>query len=150
MQDILNKKTLNDIDCKDARVIVRVDFNVPIKDGIVTDRKRIVAALPTIKHLLDNKCKIILLSHLSRIKSIDDIKSGKKSLKPVAKVLQELLPNNDVEFLDTNRGQVVIDTVEKLEGGEILVLENTRYCDVNDQGEVVKLESKCDETLGKE
>jgi phosphoglycerate kinase len=150
MQDILNKKTLNDIDCKDARVIVRVDFNVPIKDGIVADRKRIVAALPTIKHLLSNKCKIILLSHLSRIKSLDDIKSNKKTLKPVAEVLQELLPENDVHFLDVNRGQIVIDAVEKLENGQILILENTRYCDVNDQGEVVKLESKCDDALGKE
>ncbi|MDR0675331.1 MAG: phosphoglycerate kinase [Mycoplasmataceae bacterium] len=150
MQNILNKKTLNDIDCNNARVIVRVDFNVPIKDNIVTDRKRIVAALPTIQHLLNNKCKIILLSHLSRIKSLDDIKSNKKSLKPVAEVLQELLPNNDVEFLNVNRGQMVIDAVEKLEPGQILILENTRYCDVNEKGEVVKLESKCDENLGKE
>jgi phosphoglycerate kinase len=150
MQDILNKKTLNDIDCKDARVIVRVDFNVPIKDGMVVDRKRIVAALPTIEYLLGNKCKIILLSHLSRIKSLDDIKSGKKSLEPVAEVLQELLPDNDVEFLSVNRGQMVVDAVEKLQAGQILILENTRYCDVNEKGEVVKLESKCDETLGKE
>jgi phosphoglycerate kinase len=150
MSNILNKKTLNDIDCKDARVIVRVDFNVPIKDDVVTDRKRIVAALPTIQHLLENKCKIILLSHLSRIKSIDDIKSNKKSLQPVAEVLQELLPDNNVIFLNANRGQIVIDAVEKLKSGEILLLENTRYCDVNEAGEIVKLESKCDDSLGKE
>jgi phosphoglycerate kinase len=150
MQDILNKKTLKDVDCLNARVIVRVDFNVPIKDGKVTDTKRIVAALPTIQHLLENKCKIILLSHLSRIKSLDDIKSGKKSLKPAADVLQELLPEDDITFLNFNRGQELIDAVEKMEPKQILVLENTRYCDVNEKGEVVKLESKCDDQLGKE
>jgi phosphoglycerate kinase len=150
MQDILNKKTLNDIECKNARVIVRVDFNVPIKDGVVTDPKRIVAALPTIQYLLDNHCQIILLSHLSRIKSLDDINSGKKSLKPIATVLQKLLPNNQVIFLNVNRGQPVVDMVNQLQSGQILLLENTRYCDVNAQGEVVKLESKCDANLGKE
>ncbi|MDR0739418.1 MAG: phosphoglycerate kinase [Mycoplasmataceae bacterium] len=147
---MLNKKTLLDINCKDERVIVRVDFNVPIKDGKVVDPKRIVAAIPTIKHLLDNNCKVILLSHLSRIKTLDDIKSGKKSLKPVADVLQQLLPNNQVIFLNFNRGRKLITAVEELQHKQILLLENTRYCDVNDAGEVVKLESKCDEQLGKE
>ncbi|MDR2369147.1 MAG: phosphoglycerate kinase [Mycoplasmataceae bacterium] len=147
---MLNKKTLDDIDCEGAKVIIRVDFNVPIKDGVVTDPKRIVAALPTIQYLLRHNCKIILLSHLSRIKNLDDIKSGKKSLAPVVKVLQELLPNHDVLFLNVNRGPSVVDAVEKLKAGQILLLENTRYCDVNANGELVKLESKCDEALGKE
>ncbi|MDR3330206.1 MAG: phosphoglycerate kinase [Mycoplasmataceae bacterium] len=147
---MLNKKTLKDVDLQHERVIGRVDFNVPIKDGQVVDSKRIVAAIPTIEYLIENKCKIILLSHLSRIKSIDDIKSGKKSLEPVADVLQELLPQAKVEFCPESRGQAVVDAVEKLGEREVLLLENTRYNDVNEKGEVVKLESKCDETLGKE
>jgi phosphoglycerate kinase len=150
MQDILNKKTLNDVDLKDMRVIVRADFNVPIKDGVVTDRKRIIAAMPTIEFLLENKCKIILLSHLSRIKSIADIESGKKSLKPVADVLQELFPEVEVKFLNVNRGQAVKDAADKLQGRQILVLENTRYNDIDAQGELVKLESKCNNALGEE
>ena len=79
-----NKKTLKDINLDNKRVIVRFDFNVPIKNGNVTNDKRITAAIPTIKYLLDKKCKIIGLSHLSRIKSIDDIKSNKKSLKELS------------------------------------------------------------------
>ncbi|MDR2823097.1 MAG: phosphoglycerate kinase, partial [Mycoplasmataceae bacterium] len=84
MNSILNKKTLADVDFQDKRVIVRLDFNVPLKDGQVVDAKRITAALPTLQYLLDNNCKIIVLSHLSRIKSLDDINSNKKSLAPVA------------------------------------------------------------------
>jgi phosphoglycerate kinase len=150
MQDILNKKTLNDVSLNNARVIVRVDFNVPIKDGHVVDSKRITAATQTIQHLLECKCKIILLSHLSRIKSLEDITSGKKSLKPVADILQDLFPEVVVKFCPESRGQVVIDAVEQLKEREILLLENTRYNDVNEKGEVVKLESKCDDELGKE
>jgi phosphoglycerate kinase len=150
MQNILNKKTLNDIDCENARVLVRVDFNVPIKDGVVTDRKRIEAALPTIQYLLDKKCKIILLSHLSRIKSLDDIQSGKKSLLPAASVLQELLPDVPIEFLNVNRGPLLINAVEQLNSGQILLIENTRYCDIDVNGKIVKLESKCDDELSRE
>ncbi|MDR1991460.1 MAG: phosphoglycerate kinase [Mycoplasmataceae bacterium] len=147
---MLNKKTLNDIDCENARVLVRVDFNVPIKDGVVTDRKRIEAALPTIQYLLDKKCKIILLSHLSRIKSLDDIQSGKKSLLPAASVLQELLPDVPIEFLNVNRGPLLINAVEQLNSGQILLIENTRYCDIDVNGKIVKLESKCDDELSRE
>lgn len=98
---MLNKKTLKDVDLNSKKVIVRLDFNVPIKDGKITDSKRIIATLPTINHLIQNNCKIILLSHLSRIKTLDDIKSGKKSLKIVAEELQKLLPNNKVSFIPT-------------------------------------------------
>jgi phosphoglycerate kinase len=147
MSNYLNKKTLTDVDLKNKTVIIRVDFNVPLKDGVVTDPKRITAAIPTLKYLIDNNCKIIVLSHLSRIKSLDDIKSGKKSLAPVAKVLQKLLSNTT--FLPQNVGQAVKDAVAKLQPGHILLLENTRYNDVNDKNEVVKLESKCNPELGK-
>jgi phosphoglycerate kinase len=147
MSNFLNKKTLADVDLKNKTVIIRVDFNVPLKNGVVTDPKRITAAIPTLKHLIDNNCKIIALSHLSRIKTLDDIKSGKKSLAPVAKELQKILPNT--AFLSQNVGQPVKDAVAKLQPGHILLLENTRYNDVNDKNEVVKLESKCNPELGK-
>ena len=146
---MLNKKTLRDVDLKNKRVIARLDFNVPIKDGKITDTKRIVATIPTLKFLIENNCKIILLSHLSRIKSIDDIKSGKKSLKLVAEELQKLLPNNKVTFITSSIGQQVVDAANNLKSGEILLLENTRYNDVNENNEVVKKESKCDNDLGK-
>jgi phosphoglycerate kinase len=147
MSNFLNKKTLSDVDLRNKTVIVRVDFNVPLKNGVVTDPKRITAAIPTLKYLIDNNCKVIALSHLSRIKSLDDIKSGKKSLAPVAKELQKLIPNTT--FLPQNVGQSVKDAVAKLQPGHILLLENTRYNDVNDNNEVVKLESKCNSELGK-
>lgn len=146
---MLNKKTLKDVDLQGKKVICRVDFNVPMKDGKITDNKRIVASLPTIKHLTENGCKIILLSHLSRIKTLDDIKSGKKSLSLVAQELQKLLPNNKVSFIPTSVGQQVIDAASKLQSGEIILLENTRYNDVNENNEVVKKESKCNDELGK-
>jgi phosphoglycerate kinase len=147
MSNFLNKKTLSDVDLRNKTVIVRVDFNVPLKDGVVTDPKRITAAIPTLKYLIDHNCKVIALSHLSRIKSLDDIKSGKKSLAPVAKELQKLIPNT--AFLPQNVGSSVTDAVAKLQPGHILLLENTRYNDVNDKNEVVKLESKCNPELGK-
>ncbi|GHU27016.1 hypothetical protein FACS1894152_2880 [Bacilli bacterium] len=150
MQSILNKKTLHDVNLKDKHVIVRVDFNVPVKDGKVVSNKRIQAALPTIKYLLAQNCKIILLSHLSRIKTIDDIKSGKKSLAPVAYELQVLLPDYSVKFVDASRGAKVEDAVRALEPQNIILLQNTRYNDVDENGEVVKLESKCNMDLGKE
>lgn len=144
-----NKKTLNDIKVDNKKVIVRVDFNVPIKDGKITDDKRIKAALPTIKHLIDKKCKIVLLSHLSRIKSLDDIKSNKKSLKVVYEDLKNKLPNTKIIFHENNVDPNLVSIVNNLEEGSIILLENTRYQDVNANGEVVKLESKNNPELGK-
>lgn len=146
---MFNKKCITDVNLKNKTVIVRVDYNVPIKDKVITDNKRIVASIPTLKHLIENNCKIILLSHLSRIKSLNDIKSGKKSLKIVADELKKQLKNVNVIFCEENTGKNVIDQVNKLKPQEILVLENTRYNDVNEKGEVVKKESKCDPELGK-
>ncbi|MDC4183340.1 phosphoglycerate kinase [Mycoplasma bradburyae] len=142
-----NKKTLKDIDLKDKTVIVRVDFNVPIKDGEVADEKRIIEALPTIKYLIEQNCKIILLSHLSRIKSLDDITSKKKSLKAVYENLSTKIDN--VKFLEQNFGYEVVEAVKKLQPKEVLLLENTRYNDVDHTGEVVKKESKNSQELGR-
>ncbi|SYV94385.1 Phosphoglycerate kinase, partial [Mycoplasmoides gallisepticum] len=142
-----NKKTLKDVDLKDKTVIVRVDFNVPIKDNKVIDDTRIVQALDTIKYLIEQNCKIVLLSHLSRIKSLEDISSKKKSLRPVYENLKTKL--NNVKFLEENVGYDVVEAVKQLKHQEVLLLENTRYNDVDNQGEVVKKESKNSPELGR-
>jgi phosphoglycerate kinase len=144
-----NKKTLKDANVASKKVVVRFDFNVPIKDKVITNDKRIVAALPTIKYLLDNKCSVIALSHLGRIKSIDDVKANTKSLAPIAKRLQELLPNNKVIFVDSIDFATIANKAKELQPGQILLLENTRYYDVNENNEVVKHESKNNDELAK-
>ncbi len=124
----MNKKVITDLDVNSKRVIVRVDFNVPMsktEEGKITDNARIVAALSTIKYLIENNAKVILLSHLGRPKG-----EAKKefSLAPVAKELSKLL-NKDVKFLQSNL--VVDDNVKtevlKLKDGEVALLENTRF-----------------------
>ncbi len=146
---MLSKKTLKDVNLSNKKVIVRVDYNVPIKEGKITDNKRIVASLPTLKYLIENNCKIILLSHLSRIKTTDDIKSGKKSLRLVAEELAKLLPETSVKFVPASVGQEVVDVANNLQPKQIILLENTRYNDVDENNNVVKKESKCDPELGK-
>lgn len=146
----IQKQTLADLDFAKKRVIIRVDFNVPIKNGQIKDDTRIIAALPTLKKLLDADCKIIALSHLSRIKTLEDKQSGKKSLAPVADRLRELLGSaaKRVVFANTTKQAEVKKLAEELAPREILVLENTRYYDVDDTGKVVKAESKNDPALG--
>lgn len=144
-----NKKTLNDLDLNNKKVIVRFDFNVPIKDGMIKNDKRIMAAIPTIKYLLDHNCSIIALSHLSRIKTVDDIKSNQKSLAPVAKKLSQLLPEINVLFEPSLDFKKIKTTAKNLKSKEILLLENTRYYDVDEKNKVVKLESKNDAKLAK-
>ena len=124
----MNKKVITDLDVNSKRVIVRVDFNVPMsktEEGKITDNARIVAALPTIKYLIENNARIILLSHLGRPKG-----EAKKefSLAPVAKELSKLL-NKDVKFLQSNLvvDDNVKDEVLKLKDGEVALLENTRF-----------------------
>lgn len=137
------KLIISDLDVKGKKVLVRVDFNVPIKDGVIGDDNRIVAALPTIKYIIDNGGKAILLSHLGRIKSDADKKG--LSLAPVAKRLGELL-EKDVEFVPSNEGKEVEDAIAKMNDGDVLVMENTRFQDIdNDFG---KRESKNDPKLG--
>lgn len=120
---MFNKKTVRDIDVKGKKVLVRVDFNVPLKNGTVGDDTRIRGALPTIQYLLDNGAAVILCSHLGRPKGVAD---PKYSLKPVAEYLKTLVPNK-VYFAADCVGEVAKTAAESLKPGEILVLENTRY-----------------------
>ncbi|WFQ91672.1 phosphoglycerate kinase [Mycoplasma feriruminatoris] len=140
-----NKKTLKDIDVKNKTVLVRVDFNVPIQSGVITDDNRIIAALPTINYLIENDAKIVLFSHLSRIKSKED--KLKKSLAPVAKRLEEVL-NKPVKFVNKTRGLELEQAISSLQPKEIVLVENTRFEDVLED-EVVKYESKNNPELGK-
>lgn len=137
------KLTVSDLDVEDKKVLIRVDFNVPIKGGVIGDDNRIVAALPTIKYVVENGGKAILLSHLGRIKSDEDKKE--LSLQPVATRLAELL-NQPVTFVPVNEGKKLEDAVNAMTAGQVLVMENTRFQDIdNDFG---KRESKNDPKLG--
>ena len=119
----MNKKTVKDVDLKDKRVLMRVDFNVPMKDGKVTDDKRIRASLPTIKYILDQGAALILMSHLGRPKSASD---SEFSLRPVAEVLSSLL-EIPVQMAPDTVGSEVETMVKELKPGEVLMLENTRF-----------------------
>ncbi len=123
--DALNKKTIEDIDVKGKRVLARCDFNVPLKDGEITNDKRIVAALPTIKYLMENGAKVILCSHLGRPKG--EYKP-EFSLAPVAKKLSEYLGTEvklaeDAEVVGENAKAIAAE----LKDGEVMLLENVRY-----------------------
>ena len=135
------KKTVKDIDLKDKKVLVRVDFNVPLKDGVITDDTRIKAALPTINYVLEQGGKAILFSHLGRVKTEED-KEG-KSLAPVAKRLGELL-GKEVTFVPETRGEQLEEAIRNMNDGDVVVFENTRFEDIDG-----KKESKNDTELGK-
>lgn len=120
---MFNKKTLKDVDVKGKRVLVRVDFNVPLKERKVTDDTRIKAALPTIKYLLAEGASMVLCSHLGRPKGEP---KPEYSLKPVAEYLDGLVDAR-VSFAEDCIGPKAQEAVEKLAPGDILVLENTRY-----------------------
>lgn len=135
------KKIITDLNLKDKKVLMRLDFNVPMKDGKITDENRIVAALPTIKYALENGAKVIAFSHLGKIKTEED--KASKSLKAVATRLSELL-NKEVKFIPTTRGAELEEAVSTLKAGEILMFENTRFEDIDE-----KKESKNDTDLGK-
>ncbi len=139
------KLTVSDLELSGKKVLMRVDFNVPIKAGVIGNDNRIVAALPTIKYVLENNGRAILFSHLGRIKSEDDKKE--LSLAPGAARLGELL-GKDVKFVPQTRGEELESAINALQDGEVLMVENTRFEDVVD-GEVVKNESKNNPELGK-
>ena len=139
------KLTVADLQLEGKKVLMRVDFNVPVKDGVVGDDNRIVAALPTIKYVLDHKGKAILFSHLGRIKKEED-KHG-LSMRPVAEKLSNLL-NKPVTFVPVTRGAQLEEAIDQMQDGDVLVVQNTRYEDVID-GEYVKHESGNDPELGK-
>lgn len=121
--DVMNKKTVEDIDVKGKKVLVRCDFNVPLKDGAITNDKRIVAALPTIQYLIKNGAKVILCSHLGRPKG--EFKP-EFSLKPVAARLSELL-GQDVKMAEDVVGESAQALAANLKDGEVVLLENVRY-----------------------
>ena len=133
-------KSLKDIDLKNKKVIIRCDFNVPIKDGKIVDDTRIVAALPTIEYCLDNDAKVILMSHLGRVKEEADLE--KNDLAPVAKRLEELL-NTKIYFSKETRGEDLENIVNNLQEKEIVLIQNTRYEDLDG-----KKESSNDPELG--
>lgn len=133
----MNKKTIRDVELNSKKVLVRVDFNVPMKDGEITNDNRIQAALPTINEIIDQGGKVILFSHLGKVKTEED-KQG-KTLAPVAKRLSELL-GKDVQFVNQTRGEELEQAISNLENGQVLLFENTRF----EQGE-----TKNDPELGK-
>ncbi|QIK57974.1 phosphoglycerate kinase [Erysipelothrix sp. HDW6A] len=127
----MTKRTVTDLDVAGKRVIVRVDFNVPLKDGVITDDNRIVGALPTIKYLVENNAKVILMSHLGKVNHKDAEKTeadkAKNNMAPVAVRLQEYLPGVEVTFVPVTRGKELEDAVAALEGGNVVLMQNTRY-----------------------
>lgn len=135
------KKTVRDIEVKGKKVLIRVDFNVPQKDGEITDENRIVQALPTIKYVLEQGGKAIVFSHLGRIKKEED--KAKNSLSIVADRLSEHL-GMPVRFIPKTRGEALEKAIDELENGQILMFENTRYEDLDG-----KKESKNDPELGR-
>ncbi|MBQ7104766.1 MAG: phosphoglycerate kinase [Bacilli bacterium] len=135
------KKNIRDYDLNNKRVLIRCDFNVPMKNGEITDDNRIVTSLPTIKYALDNNAKIILFSHLGRVKEEADL--AKNDLRPVATRLSELL-GKEVKFVPVTRGEELETTVANMNNGDIVLVQNTRYEDLDG-----KKESKNDEELAK-
>ncbi|UWV81550.1 phosphoglycerate kinase [Mycoplasmopsis cynos] len=135
------KKSINDIKLTNKKVLLRVDFNAPIKDGVITSTKRISAALPTINKIIKDNGKAILFSHLGRIKEKADLAKG--SLKPVAVELARQL-GKPVYFVEETRGKVLEDAIASMKPGDVVLVQNTRYEDLNN-----KAESKNNPELGK-
>ncbi len=133
-------RTIKDLDIENKKVIIRCDFNVPIKDGKITDDTRIQAALETIQYCLDKNAKVILLSHLGRVKEEADL--AKNDLAPVADRLSKLL-KKDILFSEKTRGEELEAVIDSMEPGDVLLIQNTRYEDLDG-----KKESSNDEELG--
>lgn len=152
----MNKKELKDVQVNDKKVLVRVDFNVPIKDGQVTNDNRITAALPTIKYLLDHNAKVILFSHLGKVKTVDDL--TKRDMAPVAKVLEQKL-GQPIKFVNAFEGKELEAAINEMQKQDVILFQNTRFADILDKdGQIsvdnngnatAKRESKNDSALGK-
>ena len=137
----MKKKTIRDVQLTNKVVLIRVDFNVPMKNGVITDQNRIVQALPTIKYALEQDAKLVLFSHLGRVKEETD--KAKNSLAPVAARLAELL-GQEVKFIPETRGAELEEAVKAMKPRDIVMFENTRWEDLEG-----KKESKNDPELGK-
>ena len=137
----MNKKTIDQLDLNGKKVLLRVDFNVPLKDGVVQSDKRITAALPTIKKAINDGGKVILFSHLGRVASEED--KVKNNLAPVAKTLESKL-GKEVKFVNATRGAKLESAIDAMNNGDVLMFQNTRHEDLNN-----KAESKNDPELGK-
>jgi phosphoglycerate kinase len=133
-------KTIRDLKIKGKKVIIRCDFNVPMKNGIITDDNRIKESLETINYAIDKGAKVILMSHLGRVETIEDKKDA--TLLPVANRLSELLERN-VLFIKETRGQELETAIERMQPKEVILMENTRFEDIEG-----KKESKNDPELG--
>ena len=126
------KKTIKDYRLKGKKVIIRVDFNVPIKDNQILDDNRIIMSLDTIKYAISKGAKVILMSHLGRVKTDEDKQT--KSLKIVSERLSELL-NKKVIFVPYTQGSELEDAINNMKNGEVLLMENTRFEDINNKKE---------------
>lgn len=135
------KKSIRDLALKGKRVLIRVDFNVPMQKGIITDANRIVQALPTINYAIEQGGKVILFSHLGRVETAED--KAKNSLAPVASKLQELL-GKPVKFVAVTRGPELEAAISEMRNGDVVMFENTRFEDIEG-----KKESKNNADLGK-
>ena len=135
------KKTIRDFDLENKKVIIRCDFNVPLKDGKIADDTRIKRSLETIQYALEKKAKVILLSHLGRVKTEED--KEKNNLEVVADRLRELLPC-PITFVPETRGEEVEKAIASMKPSEVVLLQNTRYEDLDG-----KKESGCDEELSR-
>ncbi len=135
------KKTIRDYDLKDKKVLIRVDFNVPIENNHITDDTRIRESLPTILYAIEHQAKVILLSHLGRVEKKED--KQKNSLELVAEYLSKQL-NQHVLFVDATTGPLVEEAIASLNNAQVLLLQNTRYEDLDG-----KKESHNDPLLGK-
>jgi len=133
-------KTIKDLELNNKKVLIRCDFNVPIKEGKIVDDTRIVGAIPTIQYALDHNAKVILMSHLGRVKEEADLE--KNNLAPVAVRLSELL-KREVKFVNATRGEELENAINNMNDGEVILMQNTRYEDLNG-----KKESSNDPELG--
>lgn len=135
------KKTIKDFELENKKVLIRCDFNVPIKDNKIVDDNRIVTSIPTIEYALDKGAKVILFSHLGRVKTEED--KRKHSLSLVAKRLEELL-GRKVLFIEQTRGNKLEDAISSMQQKEVILVENTRFEDLDG-----KKESGNDKELGR-
>ena len=125
-------KSIKDIDINSKNIIIRCDYNVPVEDGVITDNSKIKASLKTINYLLDHNCRVVILSHFGRVKTEED--RNKNSLRIVAKELANLL-HRRVTFIDFPCGEGVKRLVDKAGAGSVILLENTRFMDLDNKRE---------------